>query len=100
MLHYFYGNTAAHKKFTALRIYEDLAYCGWVRQNAYGFVGKMGYNGRELDGKRGTVAQRMKEQLDTYMQEKYPDVFNRYKIVDCYMPWNRLFEIGLTIAER
>lgn len=100
LLHYFYGNTAAHKKFTALRIYEDLAYCGWVRQNAYGFVGKMGYNGRELDGKRGTVAQRMKEELDTYMQEKYPDVFNRYKIVDCYMPWNRLFEIGLTIAER
>ena len=38
--------------------------------------------------------------LDQRKVKEFPEIYEKYKIADCYMPWSRLFEIGLKIEEK
>ena len=60
----------------------------------------MGYSYEDTKVQRGEVSERIKMLLDEYMQENYPSMTERYQIVDCYMPWRRMFEVGLLIKEK
>lgn len=101
VVHYFYGKTSAHKRFTAERMYEDIGYCSYVRKRVWDYeVVPMGYSYEDTKVQRGEVSERIKMLLDEYMQENYPSMTERYQIVDCYMPWRRMFEVGLLIKEK
>lgn len=101
IIHYFYGNTAAHKRFTAERMYEDIGYCSFVRKYVWdNEVVSMGYRYEDTKDMRGAVSQRIEMLLNEYMKKNYPSVAKRYQIADCYMPWRRMFEVGLVVKEK
>lgn len=101
VVRHFYGDTATHKRFTAERMYEDIGYCAYVRKRVWDHeVEQMGYSYEDTAVRRGAVSERIRFLLDEYMLSHYPDVYSRYKIADCYMPWRRMFEVGLVISER
>lgn len=60
----------------------------------------MGYDFTRADGVRGKASELVLKKINRYMQENYPEIFNAYKITDCYLPWNRAFEVGLIVTER
>lgn len=101
ILRYFYGDTAAHKRFTALRIYEDVSYDSEVRRHvAEDVIPPMGYDFTRLDGERGKINDIIRAEVQEYTEKHFPEITSKYRIADCYMPWNRTFEIGLTIEEK
>lgn len=101
VLYNFYGKTAAHLRFTAERVYEDIGYCAFVRKLVWDFeVEKMGYRYEDTKVERGAVSERINELLNQYVGEHYPEIASRYEITDCYMPWRRMFEVGLTVREK
>lgn len=101
VLRYFYGDTSAHRKFTAERMYEDIGYCAYVRKQIWDYeVGKMGYRYENTEVQQGAVSARVEELLRFYMSANYPELTERYDIEKCYMPWRRMFEVGLIIKER
>lgn len=101
IMRYFYGATPAHRRFTALRVYEDVAYDSEVRRHiAEDVIPPMGYDYTRLDGERGVINDMICKEVQKYMDEHFPEVTDLYEIADCYMPWNRTFEIGLVIEEK
>ena len=101
IIYHFYGNTAAHKRFTAERMYEDIGYCGCVRKYVWdNEVVSMGYRYEDTKEMRGAVSQRIEMLLKEYMREHYPSMAKYYQISDCYMPWRRMFEVGLVVKEK
>ncbi len=98
---YFYGNTATHRLFTAERVYEDLSYCAHVRKYIWdNELEKLHCTYFDSNGQRGIVSERTEQLLNEFTSREFPEIYKKYKIVDCYMPWSRLFEIGLKIEER
>ncbi len=101
ILRYFYGDTPTHRKFTAERMYEDIGYCAYVRKEIWDFeVEKMGYKYEDTKVQVGEVSARVEELLNEYMSANYPELTDKYKIAKCYLPWRRMFEVGLIIEEK
>ena len=101
ILRYFYGDTPTHRKFTAERMYEDIGYCAYVRKQIWDYeVEKMGYKYEDTKVQVGEVSARVEELLNEYMSANYPELTDRYKIEKCYLPWRRMFEVGLIIEEK
>ncbi len=101
ILRYFYGDTPTHRKFTAERMYEDIGYCAYVRKQIWDYeVEKMGYKYEDTKVQVGEVSARVEELLNKYMSANYPELTDRYKIEKCYLPWRRMFEVGLIIEEK
>ena len=97
----FFGKTAAHLRFIAERIYEDVAYCSVVRRDiSENYLPSIGCDYTRADGVRGKASKEVLKKINDYMQNNYPEIFNAYKITDCYLPWNRAFEVGLIVTER
>ena len=100
-LRYFFGDTKTHRRFTAERVYEDIGYCSAVRWHVWNNeVVPMGYRYEDTKVARGAVSERIEELLNIYVNEKYPEIAEKYMIADCYMPWRRMFEVGLIINEK
>lgn len=101
VLHYFYGKTPTHDRFTAERLYEDIGYCAYVRKRVWDYeVVPMGYCYEDTKVARGEVSARIGFLLEEYMKEHYPEITAKYEIADCYMPWRRMFEVGLIVKEK
>lgn len=101
VLHHYYGKTRTHDRFTAERMYEDIGYCAYVRKRVWDYeVVPMGYCYEDTKVARGDVSRRIEYLLEEYMNERYPEITRKYKIADCYMPWRRMFEVGLVIKEK
>lgn len=97
-IYYLYGLRKAHLDFLALRYVEDAGYCSYVR----GKVTKnvlptldLGYF--NVDGQRGKVAQIVKEELQRFADEVLDDPNFKIIVKDAYMPWRRMFEVGLSV---
>ncbi|CAM2843697.1 DUF4127 domain-containing protein [Paenibacillus sediminis] len=91
-----YGNTVNHRNFLGLRMVEDAGYCALVRGSVCEYdLPQMGYNYFSVDGQRGEVARLVKMKLQQFIESNLND--DQYQIVidDCYMPWSRMFEVGL-----
>ena len=98
---HFYGNTKTHRLFTAERVYEDLSYCAHVRKYIWdNELGKLHCTYFNSNGQRGAASERAKELLYEFTSREFPEIYEKYRIADCYLPWSRLFEIGLKIEER
>lgn len=101
IFYYFYGNTKTHRLFTAERVYEDLSYCVYVRKYMWdNELDKLNCTFYNSNGQRGVVSKRAEELLNDFTSREFSEIYEKYKIADCYMPWSRLFEIGLKIEER
>ncbi|MFK4344958.1 hypothetical protein ABH894_003190 [Paenibacillus sp. RC62] len=98
MLYSHYGPTAEHLDFLALRYAEDACYCAVVRTAMNnGIVEQMGFNKFMLDGQRGSVTAVIRGELEQALDEYVNGPEGYVEITDCYMPWNRTFEVGLTV---
>jgi len=98
MLYLHYGRTPQHLDFLALRYAEDLCYCSVVRMGLnQGEVEAMGLSKFELDGQRGEVSRLVRKRLVQELEERINGCKGRAQITDCYMPWNRTFEVGLSV---
>lgn len=101
ILRYFYGDTTTHKRFSALRAFEDIGYCAFVRKYIWdNEVVQMGYKYEDTKVQQGAVSERIEELLNWYMTQNYTEITNIYKIEKCYLPWRRMFEVGLIIKEK
>ena len=101
ILRYFYGNTTEHRRFTAERVFEDLGYCAYVRKQIWdNEVTQMGYSYTDTKVQVGAVSRRVEELLNWFMENNFSEITSLYKIKKCYMPWRRMFEIGLIIEEK
>ncbi len=101
VLRYFYGDTPTHRRFTAERMYEDIGYCSFVRKWIWdNEVVKMGYRYEDTKVQKGAVSERVETLLNSYMGAHYPSLTEKYAIENCYLPWRRMFEVGLIIKEK
>lgn len=100
-IRYFFGDTKTHRRFTAERVYEDIGYCASVRKHVWdNEVVAMGYCYEDTGVARGAVSERIGELLNIYISKNYPEIAEIYEIKDCYLPWRRMFEVGLIIKEK
>ncbi|QUG40129.1 DUF4127 family protein [Psychrobacillus sp. INOP01] len=98
MLHNIYGSTQTHTNFLALRYVEDAGYCSYVRKNVTNTIlHELGYDYFLVDGKNGRVSEIVQEQLNVFIKENLIDEDNEILIKECYMPWSRMFEVGLEV---
>ena len=97
VLRYLYGDSPTHRKFTAHRVMDDAVYMADVRREmiALGY----GKNGVEISA-RGEASELIVKRINERACELFPSVGNKYEATDAYLPWHRLFEIGLTIKEK
>ena len=97
----FFKGTPTHRRFTAERVYEDIAYCSHVRGDVTANdLPKLGYNYFDVGEQRGKVSDIVAHKLDKFIGDNFPEIHDKYIIVDCYMPWSRMFEVGITVKER
>lgn len=97
----FFGDTKTHEKFTAERIYEDVGYCSYARKYlCENYLQEIGCDYFHADGYTGKVSEKTKSVLEDFIGKNYPEISEKYKIDRCYMPWNRMFEVGLTVERR
>ncbi|QVK18368.1 DUF4127 family protein [Mycoplasmatota bacterium] len=91
-----YGKTKSHLEFLAMRFIEDAGYQSIVRQIVVDQLPSMGMDFFNIDGPRGKVATMVKEGLQKYINEELPKEYP-VKIVECYQPWSRMYEVGLKV---
>ena len=97
----FFKNSPTHRRFTAERVYEDIAYCSHVRSSVTANeLPKLGYNYFDVGEQRGKVAEIVAQQLNEFVGNNFPEIYTGYKISDCYMPWSRMFEVGLAVEKK
>jgi len=98
MIYQQYGATPEHMNFLALRYVEDLGYDSVVRKYlSNGPIQELGLDKFQLDGERGYVAEMVRSHLEQFIEQHLQDNGVQIDIQDCYMPWNRMFEVGLSI---
>lgn len=98
MLHNIYGPSQTHTNFLALRYVEDAGYCSIVRKNiTNNILPALGFDYFLVDGKKGKVSEIVQEQLTTFIKDNLNDDDNELLIKECYLPWSRMFEVGLDV---
>lgn len=98
MINLIYGNNEKHREFLALRFVEDAGYCGFTRKYICdNYTLKMGYNWFIVDGERGEISKLVRKTLEEYIDKNLNYDEYKIEIEDCYMPWNRMFEVGLNV---
>jgi hypothetical protein len=95
VVNYLYGNTKAHYDFLVSRYIEDFAYMTYVREKVLGTLESRGMNYESVDGKRGVIAKEVKAELEKFIETHIESIKDHYVINDCYMPWSRMFEVGI-----
>lgn len=96
MIHHLYGTTKSHLDFLSLRYTEDAGYCSVVRSIIRERdLPKLGLSVFLVDGERGNISTIVKRELDAFNHSVIKDKTYAIEIEDCYMPWNRTFEVGL-----
>lgn len=98
MIHVHYGMTPEHLNFLALRYVEDFGYDSVVRKAlSNGPIQELGLDKFLLDGPRGQVSRMVREGLEQFIHDHLQQEGHSIRIMDCYMPWNRMFEVGLAV---
>jgi len=98
MIRNIFGCTKAHMDFLALRYLEDIGYCSVVRRDIITQeLPALGLEPEEIDGSRGRVAEIALLRLRRFADEYLSDAGHKVTVTDCYMPWNRVFEAGISV---
>lgn len=97
IIYYHYGRTKAHLEFLALRYLDDAAYQSMVRQLVVQQLPTMKMDFFNIDGPRGKVAEMVRSGLQAYIDKELPKDY-QVLIEDCYLPWSRMYEVGLKVT--
>ncbi len=97
---FLFGDSHHKKRFLAERVCEDVGYCGHVR----GFVTNhllpsLGYNYFDAGEEDGKVACLVRQELEKFINEYFPSLWEQYQISVCRLPWRRMFEVDLSLKE-
>ena len=92
------GITPAHRDFLAERYLEDAGYCGTVRAEVMEQdLPGLGYDYFNIGEARGEVSRRVGRRLREYADRELPSIADHIEILDVWMPWKRVFEVGLDV---
>jgi hypothetical protein len=94
-----YGKTSQHLDFLMHRYIEDIAYCGYVRQYLRDQVlpSNQRFTYYDVKEERGAFTDMLKQELTKFIREKMPEIASHVIIEDLYMPWKRMYEVGLKV---
>ena len=91
-------NKQNHLDFLTHRFIEDVGYCTLVRKIVREeYCEKMGLTIYKVDGQRGKFSKLVEKLLYEQVDKFMPSLKNKYLISDVYMPWNRTYDVGLTV---
>ena len=96
VMRYLYGDSEAHRLFTATRILDDAIYASSVRRTIMDERRLAGLATNNLDA-RCELTSRIVGMTNEVAMQVCPSVARRYLATDCYLPWGRLFEIMLYV---
>ena len=96
VMRYLYGDSDAHRLFTATRILDDAIYASSVRRTIMDERRLAGLATNNLDA-RCELTSRIVGMTNEVAMQVCPSVARRYSATDCYLPWGRLFEIMLYV---
>ena len=97
ILYHYYGLRPEHLNFLGLRYVEDFLYMSIVRKEiSQDVLPKLGYNYFFVEDTRGIVSNLVSNRLKELIDEHFPKS-THFEILDCYMPWKRMFEVGLDV---
>lgn len=97
-IRHIYQDCRSHLDFLGLRYVEDAAYCSHVRKYVTDHcMPAAGLNYFKTDGPRGKVSEIVKIELQKFADSRLTDDHYKIKIEDVYMPWSRMFEVGLDV---
>lgn len=95
------GQTNQHMAFLGKRYIEDFGYCTMVRREiTNNYLEKLNFNYFYVKEKRGVIAELTKTKLEQVIDTHLPSMKHSIVIQDVYMPWKRMFEIGLSVSYR
>ncbi|MBQ5960169.1 MAG: DUF4127 family protein [Firmicutes bacterium] len=92
------GMTQGHWDFLALRYLEDICYDSVVRQQiTKDDLPKRGFDYFNVGEQRGEISELVRTHLLQAAKEFLPSIADQLVILDTWMPWSRMFEVGLSI---
>lgn len=97
---FYYGITDAHQDFLMKRYIEDCGYCSVVRKAVTVQLDGMGMNCYDVKEEKGEVADIVKKHLEQFTKDYMSSLKGQLEIESVYMPWKRMFEIGLKVSCR
>lgn len=98
MIYLHYGERREHLDFLALRYLEDVGYMAYVRKDmCANHIEKMGCDYFHTDGKYGEVSKLVWQKLQAFADNNLKTESLKATVTDCFMPWSRMFEVGLSV---
>lgn len=92
------GDDLTHKEFLILRYIEDVGYCSCVRKKVTdNRLPALNMNYFDVKEKQGIVSNIVKEELLLFTQTALNSISKHVEIKRVYMPWRRMFEVGLNV---
>ena len=92
------GVTPQHRSFLAHRYVEDMGYCSRVRGKVTAeHLPPLGFSYHDVRDQRGAASALVKQELEAFVREHMPSIAPHVAIRDVWMPWRRMFEVGLTV---
>lgn len=93
-----YGRTQAYYDFMTQRYLEDAMYCSIVRSKVTNkYLKDLGYNYFYVEETGGKVSDIVRQEIMEEARTYLPKLTGHYEIKRCYMPWRRMFEVGLEV---
>lgn len=95
---YHFGRTQVNHEFLMERYVEDAGYCAQVRWQVNEMLPKYGMNYFNVAEENGTVSNLVRDGLVQFISDYMPSVASQIKLEKVWMPWRRMFEVGLQIS--
>lgn len=91
-----FGKTQSHLNFLGVRYIEDYLYMTKVRKDVTNnILPKLNYNYFNVGQQRGEVSNIVRNCLQKLSNSFFKG--HLLKITDCFMPWRRMFEVGIDV---
>lgn len=97
---YHFGITQSHQNFLVERYLEDAGYCGLVRARVTRTLSRYGMNYFDVHEQSGVISEKVREELEQFARKELSSIASRIDLRRVWMPWRRMFEIGLDAAIR
>ena len=93
----YHGPTPASRNFLVERYIEDVGYGAVVRGKVtWEQLPALGMNYFDAKEQRGEAAALVRQGLEEFVQREMGSIASQVTVEDLYLPWSRMFEIGLT----
>lgn len=98
MIYHIFRASEEHARFLALRYVEDIGFCAVVREDVVANeLPKRSLGYYHVDGPHGKIAELVRGRLQKFADEYLNGEEAAVTVEDCTLPWNRMFEAGITV---